>query len=73
MASIPLGCFWQIRHGTGTEGFSCAEGSVEVGVDGSSGISIVSRAGFFFQTSLEMWDNSREKKVKGNVGGVGFA
>ena len=34
-------------HSTWTEGFSCAEGSVEMGVDGSSGISIVSRTGIF--------------------------
>jgi hypothetical protein len=33
--------------GTGTEGFSCTEDSVEMGVDGSSGISIVSRTGIF--------------------------
>jgi hypothetical protein len=37
--------------GTGMEGFSCAKGSVEVGVDGSSGISIVSRAGNFSDVS----------------------
>ena len=37
--------------GTGTEGFSYAEGSAEVGVDGSFGIAIVSRAGDFSDIS----------------------
>jgi len=40
-----------ISAGTRTEDFSCVECSVEVGVDGSSGISVVSMAGIFSDIS----------------------